>query len=207
MNIPGWRVRVPVLAIIALVAALTALAVYLQAGSEDSPNTASVARLPAGETMAGKSGSDSMLRRLGAYFEKQPRDARALVLQARRLAEAERFAEAAQAYEKALALPSKVAKDPAVWCEYADALGMTQQGKLAGKPRELIERALALNPDHPKALELAGSAEYEQGNYAVALRYWRPLLTLLQPGSRMHGELAAAVVRTERLAAASPRDF
>lgn len=171
-------------------------------------------RLPSGSADAVFSGSgasaprepeaDSMLDRLGTYFDKQPSDARAWVLLARRQAEAERFAEAAQAYEKALALPSKVAKDPAVWCEYADALGMTQQGRLAGKPRQLVDQALALKPDHPKALEMAGSAEYEQGNYAAALDFWRPLLTQLNPGSAMHRELASAIARTELLAASPP---
>ena len=203
MNISNWRVHVPALAIIALVASLIALAVYVMAGSADSPNTASEPSQFTGETLDGP--ANSILRRLGANFEKQPRDARAWVLHARRLADADRFAEAAQAYEKALALPSKVAKDPAVWCEYADMLGMTQHGKLAGKPRELIDRALALNPLHPKALEMAGSAEYELGSYASALRYWRPLLALLIPGSQMHGELTAAIARTERLAAMSPQ--
>ena len=122
---------------------------------------------------------------------------------ARLQADRDRFEEAAQAYDKALALSSKVATDPAVWCEYADALGMTQGGRLAGRPRELIERALALNPNHPKALEMAGSAEYGQGDYASALRYWRPLLAALEPGSREHTELAAAIARTERMAATS----
>lgn len=203
MNNSGGQVRTLVLAIIVSFAALTALTFYLQAGSEDSPNAASAAGLSAGEAMDGQ--PDSVLQRLGAYFEKQPRDARGLVLLARRQADAERFVEAAQAYEKALALPSKVAKDPDVWCEYADVLAMTQQGKLAGKPRELIDRALALNPVHAKALEMAGSAAYEQGNYASALRYWRALLALLEPGSRMHAELAAAIARTEGLAATSPQ--
>ena len=119
---------------------------------------------------------------------------------ARRQFDIDHFTEAAQAYEKALALHSKVANDPAVWCEYADALGMTQGGKLTGRPRELIDRALALNPNHPKALEMAGSAEYAQGDYASALRYWRPLLTTLEPGSQSRAELAAAIARAERLA-------
>jgi cytochrome c-type biogenesis protein CcmH/NrfG len=186
MNFPGGWKRLAVLAVVVLSLGAALLAVYWNDGSPDAT----------GET-------EDLLQRLGNYFEKQPRDARELVFTARRLAEAERFAEAAQTYEKALALPSKVMKDPAVWCEYADALGMTQQGKLAGKPRELIDRALALNPEHPKALELAGSAEYELGNYDVALGFWRPLLALLKPGSQMHGELAAAIERTERLAAKS----
>ena len=72
---------------------------------------------------------------------------------------------------------------PAVWCEYADALGMAQGGRLEGRPRELIERALALNPAHPKALEMAGSAAYERGDFAAAARHWKALLAQLAAGS------------------------
>lgn len=139
---------------------------------------------------------------LRAHLGQQPDDARSWVLYARMLAELGRFPEAAQAYDKALALPSKVARDPLVWCEYADALGMAQGGKLAGKPRELIDRALALDTQHPKALEMAGSAAYEQGDFGETLRYWRPLLAKLDAGSQQHRELTAAIARTERLAAA-----
>ena len=142
-----------------------------------------------------------LVRRLYAHVETQPRDARSWAILARLQFEMDHFAEAAKAYEKALALPSKVANDPAVWCEYADALGMTQEGRLTGRPRELIDRALALNPNHPKALEMAGSAEYGQGDYASALRYWRPLLATLEPRTQAHAELAAAIARAERLAA------
>lgn len=181
----------------ALAALLVLLAVYWQAGQLEPPDAADVAE------QSGDGRDSDLWQRLAGYFAKQPSDARAWVLLARRQAEAERYAEAAQAYEKALALPSRVAKDPAIWCEYADALGMTQHGKLAGKPRQLIDRALALQPDHPKALEMAGSAEYEQGDYASALDYWRPLLAQLKPGSQMHRELADAIARTERLAASA----
>ena len=34
-------------------------------------------------------------------------------------------------------------------------------------------RALTLDPAHPKALEMAGSAAYEQRDFASAARYWR----------------------------------
>jgi cytochrome c-type biogenesis protein CcmH len=185
----------------ALIASLLALAVYLKAGGTDAPEAVDEARLPVAEAVGGSAEADALVRRLSAHLEKQPRDARAWVILARLQADADRFTEAAQAYEKALALSSKVARDPAVWCEYADALGMTQGGRLAGKPRELIDRALALNPNHPKALEMAGSAEYGQGDYASALRFWRPLLATLRPGSQAYSELAAAIARAERLAA------
>jgi cytochrome c-type biogenesis protein CcmH len=186
---------------IALLAFLFALAVYLKAASADAPNAATEARPPAAEAIDSAADAGTYVRRLGAHLEQQPRDARAWVILARLQADTDRFTEAAKAYEKALALPSKVARDPAVWCEYADALGMTQGGRLAGRPRELIGRALALNPNHPKALEMAGSAEYGQGDYASALRFWRPLLAALTPGSQAYTELAGAIARTERLAA------
>jgi cytochrome c-type biogenesis protein CcmH len=186
---------------IALLASLLALALYLMPGSADAPNAATAARLPAGDPVNVRSEADTLVRRLGAHLERQPLDARAWVILARLQADSDRYTEAAQAYEKALALPSKVAKDPAVWCEYADALGMTQGGRLAGRPRELIDRALALDPNHPRALEMAGSAEYGQGDYASALRFWRPLLAALTPGSQPFTELAVAIARSERLAA------
>ena len=138
----------------------------------------------------------ALLPQLAAHLERRPRDARAWAIYARLLSDHERFAEAAGAYAQAVALPGKVALDPGVWCEYADTVGMMQGGKLAGRPRALIDRALAINARHPRALELAGSAEYEQGNFAGALHYWEPLLEILPPQSERSSELALAVERT-----------
>jgi cytochrome c-type biogenesis protein CcmH len=132
-----------------------------------------------------------------------PTDGRAWVLQAYRDAEAGRWAEAASAFEQAVALSRKVAADPAVWCEWADALGMAQGRSLAGRPTELIERALALNAAHPKALEMAGSAAYERGDFRRAAVYWQTLWVQLAEGSAERGDLAKAVQRAERLAATS----
>jgi cytochrome c-type biogenesis protein CcmH len=136
-----------------------------------------------------------------ALVERAPRDGRSWVLFARAALDADRFPEAAAGYERALAASSKVALDPGVWCEYADALGMAQGGRLEGRPRELIERALALDAAHPKALEMAGSAAYERGDFVAAVRYWKQLLRQLGEGTPAHGELAGAIARAERKAA------
>ena len=199
MRIRKIRALIPAVAL-ALLLTLLGLALYLRAESPPSP----AAETPDPMPMAGvnaDAGTGEGVARLRAHLERQPRDARGWVILARLHADSDRFEEAAQAYEKALAVSSRVAADPTVWCEYADAQGMAQGGSLAGRPRELIGRALALNPDHPKALELAGSSEYEHGDYRAALRYWRPLLAALRPASQAHAELTAAIVRTERLAA------
>jgi cytochrome c-type biogenesis protein CcmH len=186
----------------ALAAALIALAVFARPEQSDALKDELQAALSSAETSHGRADPGAYLRMLREHLEREPRDARAWVIYARLQAEMERFADAAHAYEKGLALSAKVARDPALWCEYADALGMARGGRLEGKPRELIDRALALDSRHPKALEMAGSAEYELGRYERALDYWRPLQALLAPGSRPQVELAAAIERTERLAAA-----
>jgi len=142
----------------------------------------------------------SMREILVAQLKRDPRDGRARVLLARLEFEADRFAEAASAYANAIAASPKVANDPAVWCEYADALGMAQGGSLAGKPRDLVLHALTLNPAHPKALELAGGAAFEAREYGTAVKYWRELLAQIPERTREHGELAVAIARADELA-------
>ena len=186
----------------ALAVALLALAVLLRPERGDALTAELDAALTAAQSNRSRADPAAYLNMLREHLERDPRDARAWVIYARLQAERERYAEAANAYERGLALSGKVARDPAVWCEYADALGMARGGRLEGKPRELIDRALALDPKHPKALEMAGSSEYELGRYERTLDFWRPLQAMLVPGSRRHVELAAAIERTERLAAA-----
>jgi len=129
----------------------------------------------------------------------EPLDGRGWILEARRHMEADRFVDAASAYEKGLAASRKVAGDPLVWCELADALGMAQGGTLKGRPTELVHKALALGPTHPRALEMAGSAAYEAGDHQRAILYWEQLLTQLPPGGGAHAELSAAIARTRRM--------
>ena len=148
----------------------------------------------------GRQAAPAMREELVAHLARSPRDGRGWVVLARLEFEADRFDEAAAAFARALAASPKVASDPGVWCEYADALGMTQGGSLAGKPRELVLRALALNPAHPKALEMAGSAAFEAKDYGTAVTYWRELLAQLPERERARVELEAAILRADELA-------
>jgi cytochrome c-type biogenesis protein CcmH len=136
------------------------------------------------------------LHELAAHLEKHPRDVRAWTLYARLQFGRGEYAEAGAAFANAVALPGKVARDPLVWCEYADALAMTNGGRLTGKPRDLIDHALALDGKNPRALEMAGSAEIEAGNFAAALGYWEELLAVLPPDAPVRRELQVAVERT-----------
>jgi cytochrome c-type biogenesis protein CcmH/NrfG len=154
---------------------------------------------PAGSAASSAEEQRAALRRAVAA---EPGNGRAWALLGFAEAEAGRFAEAAQAFERALATSRKVALDPWVWCEYADVLGMAQ-GTLAGKPTEAIAEALRLQPNHPKALEMAGSAAYERSDFAAAASYWKRLLPQLDEGEPPHQAVRAAIGRAERRAAAA----
>jgi cytochrome c-type biogenesis protein CcmH len=184
---------------LALAIALPALALGLYATLGDPGALSTRTRISARDA-ADAAAAPALRNDLVRHLARSPRDGRGWVLLARLDFEAERYAEAGAAYEKAIAASPKVAGDPVVWCEYADALGMAQGGLLAGKPRELVMRALTLNPAHPKALEMAGSAAYEAQEYEMAARYWRQLLALLPERVRAHEELSAAIARADALA-------
>ncbi len=137
---------------------------------------------------------------LEAQVAAAPSDGRAWVLLARLRMQRDQFEPAAAAYARALEISTKVARDALIWCEYADALGMAAGGRLAGKPREMIDKALALDPTHPRALEMAGSAAYEANDFRNAARHWQQLLRRLPADSAEHAQLAAAIARAERRA-------
>ncbi len=194
------------MAAIALGLPLAAVALYGWLGNVDALGTH---RAALSADLFGAGAAASALPDAQAYAElerhlhREPGDARALVLKARLDMQAQRFHAAAEAYAQALAGPSKVALDAAVWVEYAEARGMLQGGRLAGEPQQLIDKALSLDASNPQALDLAGSAAWEQRDFATASRYWKRLLEQLAPGTARHAELSAAIERAEQRARVS----
>jgi cytochrome c-type biogenesis protein CcmH len=137
---------------------------------------------------------------LARHLADTPDDARAWALLGRIELALDRFAESEAAFGRAVA-DRRVARDPDIWCDYADAAGLAQGGRLAGKPAGFIARALDLDASHPRALEMAGSLAIEQGDPAGALRQWRLLLDQLAANDPRRPDLARAISRVERLAA------
>lgn len=144
-------------------------------------------------------GADASRAGLVRHLESRPDDGRAWVLLARLDFDADRFAEAAAEYDRALNASTKVAGDPGIWCEYADALGMAQGGSLAGRPRDVVMQVLARNPNYPKALEMAGSAAFEAREYSAAAQFWRQLLPQLANDAPAQRALATAIARAEQM--------
>jgi cytochrome c-type biogenesis protein CcmH len=122
----------------------------------------------------------AMVESLAARLKQHPEDADGWVLLGRSYQALERFPESADAYAHANAL---ITGDPNLLADYADVLAMAQGRKLSGKPAELVDRALAIDPKHKKALALAATMALEAHDFPKSLAYWQRLARELPEGS------------------------
>ena len=111
---------------------------------------------------------------LAKKLEQNPNDVSGWIMLGRSYTSLEKYADAIAAYKKATALKSN---DADLWADYAFTLAMANGKRLAGEPTEVINKALKIDPENPKALELAGSAAFEANDFPSAIRYWEKLLS------------------------------
>lgn len=172
-------------AIVAVSLPLIAFGTYLAIGTPGASESGLFARPGAG---MGEQQVVALVENLARKVRDRPDDAQGWALLARSMAALGRFKESADAYDR---LAKLVPNDPDVLADYADALGMAQGRKLAGRPVELAQRALAIDPKHQKSLALLGTAAMESGDRTRATGYWQALAELLPPGSDDEKEVQA----------------
>jgi len=141
-----------------------------------------------------------MVDSLAKKVRERPDDVQGWSLLARSMAALGRFDEAAQAYEH---LAKLAPRDPQVLADYADALGMAQGRRLAGKPYEIVKTALAIDPKHRKSLAMAGTAAMDASDFPTALRYWQTLATELPAGSPDEAQVRAIIEEVRSRATAA----
>jgi cytochrome c-type biogenesis protein CcmH len=129
----------------------------------------------------------AMTAKLAAKLQQQPDNAQGWAMLGRAYKMLERYPDAVQALARAHQLKPD---DPEITVEYAEALGLAQGGDLSGEPTRLLEQAVQRAPDDPKALTLAGTAAFAQGNYRKAIEYWERLSSKVPPNSEMGQALA-----------------
>lgn len=137
---------------------------------------------------------EDAIAQLEKRLETQSDDYQGWYTLARTYMSLDRYAEAAAAMEKAYAITGD---QPAVLLALADATAMKNDGRMAGRPAELVNKALAIEPDNVTALWLAGMAAEEEGNYEQALAHWRKLLPILADEPQSLMEVQALIARLE----------
>jgi cytochrome c-type biogenesis protein CcmH len=139
---------------------------------------------------------EAMVAKLAARLEQNPDDGNGWALLGRSYLVMQRPAEAAAAYERAVAILQDNAD---VLADYADALALVQGRRIEGKPMEVVERALKIDPLQWKALAMAGSAAFDRKDYKQAIAYWEKLQSRAEPGSEFAREVAANIEEARQL--------
>lgn len=86
----------------------------------------------------------------------------------------ERPEDAVRAYGRAYDLAGD--SNPQLIVDYAEALAFLNENQMLGKPLELVNQALKLQPDMPKALWLKGFAFYQNNDYPNAVLIWQKVV-------------------------------
>lgn len=110
------------------------------------------------------------LESLAAKLKANPDNPKGWAMLARSYKFLGKFDEAEQAFEKAGIV---VNSDPDLLVDYADLLAVRAGKLIEGRPLDLVNKALALDPRHPMGLMMSGVAAYRRSDFALAAAQWK----------------------------------
>lgn len=185
---------------LAAILPVAAFGLYFWLGNPASLIDIASGKATAPAAMVAAAGGDhdimAMIQQVEERTRTNPDDVEAWALLAKTYAAVEHWPEALKAFEQAY----KLAPDlPSVMTGYAEALAITNNRVLQGRPMELVLQALEKDPDDLKGLELAGINAFQEQGYAVAAFYFKRLHRLLPPESPYAMDVLEAQKEAERL--------
>lgn len=190
--------------ILAMALPVVAVVFYLRVGH---PSALSATPAPAGRSTAtapqppAEDGSFSPERieanvaALAKRLEQTPDDVSGWTMLGRSYSSLGKYSEASAAYKKASELKPD---DADLLADYAFTLAMASNKKLAGEPAQIVARALKIDPENPKALELSGSVAYEANDFQLAIKHWQKLLNKTSPDSEIGRALTERIEEAKK---------
>ena len=174
---------------------LSAVCIYLLLGqpmalvwSPEAPSSAS--KTPA----VTQADIERMVSALADKVAQDPANLEGLAMLVRSYKALGRMQEAERAYDRsALHLQNNAA----MLSDYADVAAANAQGVFTGKPQQLIDQALRLDPNDLMGLWLAGTAAFDAKQYPKALAHWERLFKLLPPQSEDAKVIGQAIDRVK----------
>lgn len=130
------------------------------------------------EQQVSQEGVEKMVAEFAAKMEQDPTNLQGWAMLARSYRMMGRNEDAAKAYART---GNFIDSDPQLLADYADTLAANANGSFAGKPLQLINQALKLDPNNLLALWLSGTASFNAGNYKAAVQTWEKLAQQIPP--------------------------
>jgi cytochrome c-type biogenesis protein CcmH len=183
---------------------ILAVAMYLQVGNrsaigQSATQGSQMAMSPPGDPqLSEQQRIQANVDALAKKLEQNPTDFNGWLMLANSYTSLERYDDAVNAYAKATGLKPD---DADLWANYAFVLAMKNGRKLAGEPTQLLNKALQLDPENPRALQLSGSAAFEAKNYQRAIFYWEKLQKKAGPETELGQAVGQRIAEAKRLAA------
>ena len=195
----------PVAAIIvSVLLPVAAIGLYFLLGSPealiDGATLGAGGRSPA--AMAGESAPgqiphsvEEMVERLAQRLEENPEDPEGWLMLGRSYAAMNRFPVARVALQEA---NQRRPGDPTTLVALAEVEAALNDNSLAGKPMELLHRALEIDPNLVRALWLAGIAAFNQGDADKATAYWQRILENPGIGDANASQIRQAIAQVQQ---------
>ncbi len=138
-----------------------------------------------------------MLQKVEEKVKANPQDGNSWAMLAKTYAALDRWPDAAKAYEQAAKI---MPQEASLLSGQAEALAILNNRVLKGQPMDLVHKAMQLDPNDPKSLELSAVNAFQEKNYAQAAYYFKHLLKQLPPESPYAQDILAAQKEASRLA-------
>lgn len=149
---------------------------------------------------SGEPAVEDMVARLAQRLNSEPDNSQGWLLLGRSYMALERYAEAASAFATAHRL---LGDSPELLSDLAEAQALMGGQDFLGSPGEHLERALQLDPEHPKALWLGAFAAAQRGETALAVSRWQSLLDR-QPADSEAAQVLRGLMANTGITAAEP---
>ncbi len=196
----GTRLPKTAIAALAVTIPVVAVALYLVLGTPAGLEPQPQMQEASAEHSITPQQIEDMVVQLKQRLALKPDDAEGWTMLARSYVFLRHYDEALAAYARAAKLLPGNAN---VLADYADMLAYTTH-TLRGEPEKIIRQALQADPNHIKALWLAGSVALERKDYRAAIEPWQKILKLVPPDSQEASMATAGISEARDLGGLSP---
>lgn len=195
-------------AALALLLPLSAIGIYFHVGEPRALDpiwqgaVAAAASAPGSTAPAAAPDMEQAVAGLAERLRGDPDDLEGWILLGRAYKAMERFEPAREAFANAHRL---AADSPDVMVEYAEAQVLASDSRrFEGEARQLLDAAVAQQPDHQRGQWLLGIAHYQAEDFAAAAQVWETLLASLPEAAEPRQALVERIADARQRAGLAP---